>query len=319
MLKLIGDGLLAIFPVAREASEYAPRSGRHRRHLMRWRRWTREPPRALRDGAACRGGQLRQYRRRRPARLHRDRARRHAHRRLEPPTKELHLAPVDRIRRRWWRRRCSRSAASATRLRRAGRRLRDRWHEPVSHDTVPTRRAGGSTAGPRRTTRAGLRPAAAAVPPGQFRLDGKRIEAKVRLVPGQVVRVPPLGDAGDGAEGRPKPARSEDKAFHPQPRRLRGRAADRAEQAGRPRRPGWQRHHRHVDGLLDALAKKGERPKLVHRLDRDTSGLLMVARTAAAARELAFAFQQHKDAQALLGHAAQGPRAQSRPDRPAAG
>ena len=51
---------------------------------------------------------------------------------------------------------------------------------------------------------------------------------------------------------------------------------------------------RHVDGLLDALAKKGERPKLVHRLDRDTSGLMVVARSAAAARELAFAFQQHK-------------------------
>ena len=41
-------------------------------------------------------------------------------------------------------------------------------------------------------------------------------------------------------------------------------------------------------------ARKGERPKLVHRLDRDTSGLLVVARTAAAARELSFAIQQHK-------------------------
>ncbi|HET6468831.1 MAG TPA: RluA family pseudouridine synthase, partial [Geminicoccaceae bacterium] len=52
--------------------------------------------------------------------------------------------------------------------------------------------------------------------------------------------------------------------------------------------------HRHVDGMLDALAKDGERPKLVHRLDKETSGILVVARTAAAARFLTAAFRAQK-------------------------
>ena len=47
----------------------------------------------------------------------------------------------------------------------------------------------------------------------------------------------------------------------------------------------------HLDRLLDALAdEKGQRPKLVHRLDKDTSGVLLVARTARAAGHFAKAF-----------------------------
>jgi 23S rRNA pseudouridine955/2504/2580 synthase len=49
---------------------------------------------------------------------------------------------------------------------------------------------------------------------------------------------------------------------------------------------------RHVDGMLDALAFDGERPRLVHRLDRDTSGVLLLARTARAAARLAEAFRR---------------------------
>jgi 23S rRNA pseudouridine955/2504/2580 synthase len=49
---------------------------------------------------------------------------------------------------------------------------------------------------------------------------------------------------------------------------------------------------RHVDGMLEALRnKKGEKPRLVHRLDRDTSGVLVVARTRLAAMKLAEAFR----------------------------
>ena len=46
--------------------------------------------------------------------------------------------------------------------------------------------------------------------------------------------------------------------------------------------------------MLAALASEGERPRLVHRLDRDTSGILVVAKTAAAAAKLTRAFRQHK-------------------------
>lgn len=132
---------------------------------------------------------------------------------------------------------------------------------------------------------------------GQFRVDGKRAEASTRLRPGQRVRVPPLG------EPRPEPA-----ARATPPRRL--SAADVAFVKGLVvhedetmiafNKPpglavqGGSGTTRHLDGLLEAFARKGERPRLVHRLDRDTSGLLVVARDAAAARELAFAFQQHR-------------------------
>ena len=49
---------------------------------------------------------------------------------------------------------------------------------------------------------------------------------------------------------------------------------------------------RSVDSMLESLrSKKGEKPRLVHRLDRDTSGVLVVARTRLAAMKLAEAFR----------------------------
>src|SRR5690606_39797647 len=49
---------------------------------------------------------------------------------------------------------------------------------------------------------------------------------------------------------------------------------------------------RHVDDMLEAFRnKKGEKPRLVHRLDRDTSGVLVVARSRLAAMKLAQAFR----------------------------
>ena len=55
---------------------------------------------------------------------------------------------------------------------------------------------------------------------------------------------------------------------------------------------GGSGHTRHVDAMLDALRdRKGQKPRLVHRLDRDTSGVLVVARTRLAAQKLAEAFR----------------------------
>jgi len=44
---------------------------------------------------------------------------------------------------------------------------------------------------------------------------------------------------------------------------------------------GGSKTHRHVDGLLDAFVEDDDtpRPRLVHRLDKDTSGVLLIART----------------------------------------
>lgn len=130
---------------------------------------------------------------------------------------------------------------------------------------------------------------------GQFRVDGKRVEASARLAPGQQVRVPPLGPLPDPAAAPTrKPLRAEDRDF------IRGLVIHEDARLIALNKPaglavqGGTGTARHVDGLLDALAHGGERPRLVHRLDRDTSGLLVVAKSAAAARELAFAFQQHR-------------------------
>ena len=53
---------------------------------------------------------------------------------------------------------------------------------------------------------------------------------------------------------------------------------------------GGTKTHQHLDRLLDGLADDGARPKLVHRLDKDTSGALLVARTARSAGHFAKAF-----------------------------
>ena len=131
---------------------------------------------------------------------------------------------------------------------------------------------------------------------GQFRVDGKRVETSARLAPGQVIRVPPLDEAVTAEVAKPRsqgPSR-EDAAF------LRSLIVHEDEAVIAFNKPaglavqGGSGTSRHLDGMLEALVRKGERPQLVHRLDRDTSGLLVVAKSAASARELAFAFQQHR-------------------------
>lgn len=126
---------------------------------------------------------------------------------------------------------------------------------------------------------------------GQFRLDGKRVAASDRVQPGQIVRVPPLDLAPEAARRGPSEADA---------RLVRGLVIhDDAEivvldkPAGLAVQ-GGSKTSRHIDGMLDALAKGGERPRLVHRLDRDTSGVLVLARTAAVAKTLMHAFQQHE-------------------------
>src|SRR5882724_3736627 len=131
---------------------------------------------------------------------------------------------------------------------------------------------------------------------GQVRLDGKRAQAGDRVSAGQVVRVPPLGAAPTSAS-TPRAA---------SPIREREAAAIRAaiiyrdddvialnKPAGLAVQGGTGTTH-HVDALLDALRFEAkERPRLVHRLDKDTSGVLLLARSAAAAAKLTAAFR-HK-------------------------
>ncbi|MEW5726594.1 MAG: RluA family pseudouridine synthase [Pseudomonadota bacterium] len=130
---------------------------------------------------------------------------------------------------------------------------------------------------------------------GQVRVDGKRVKSNQRLESGQQVRVPPV-PAGE-APPRPEPKRAEvDPAAA---RMLRDAVLYMDEDVIALNKPpglatqgGTGMADRHLDAMLDALKfDKPERPRLVHRLDKDTSGVLLLGRTAAAAAKLAAAFK----------------------------
>ena len=115
---------------------------------------------------------------------------------------------------------------------------------------------------------------------GQIRVDGKRAKPEDRLAAGQVLRVPPGGEI----TAKPKPRRREPTAE--QLAAAEAMLIHRTEAALVLNKPpglatqGGTGTHLHVDGLLDAFAGEDEpRPRLVHRLDKDTSGVLLIART----------------------------------------
>ncbi len=131
---------------------------------------------------------------------------------------------------------------------------------------------------------------------GQIRVDGRRAAANARLLAGQSIRIPPFAPPADGpANPRPEPAPRAGDADWLRARILHQDAALLVlnKPAGLAVQ-GGTRTTRHLDGMLAALAAGGERPRLVHRLDRDTSGLLVVARTAPAAARLTEAFRRHQ-------------------------
>ena len=130
---------------------------------------------------------------------------------------------------------------------------------------------------------------------GQIRIDSARAKASDRVAPGMVIRVPPLPDAE--APSRPYDA----KVNQSDARMIQDAVLWKDEHiiilnkpAGLPSQGGSGQGDRHVDGLTEAL-KFGykERPKLVHRLDKDTSGVLMLARTDRVARALSEALRNH--------------------------
>ncbi|MBV9539037.1 MAG: RluA family pseudouridine synthase [Acidisphaera sp.] len=127
---------------------------------------------------------------------------------------------------------------------------------------------------------------------GQVRVDGRRADAATRLAAGQSVRVPPLPattaprPVGTSSVDPALAAELQQRVLHRDEHVLvLDKPAGLASQGG----PGITRH---LDGMLDALRFGSEhRPRLVHRLDRDTSGVLVLARTPGVAARLAAAFR----------------------------
>ncbi len=127
---------------------------------------------------------------------------------------------------------------------------------------------------------------------GELRVNGRRAQSKQRLLAGQAVRIPPLrldesmprSAAGEGEPATREFLRSitlyedDDVLVLDKPMGL-------AVQGGSGTR-------RHLDGMLEALRDaQGQRPRLVHRLDKDTAGCLLVAKTRFAASALARTFR----------------------------
>lgn len=131
---------------------------------------------------------------------------------------------------------------------------------------------------------------------GQVRVDGKRVETSTRLAPGQAVRVPPgamVAEVSSEAPKRAMPRADGDDAaflrsitlFEDKDVMVLNKPAGLAVQGG----SGLTRH---VDAMLESLADaRGQVPRLVHRLDRETSGCLVVAKTRSIAAELAKTFR----------------------------
>ncbi len=128
---------------------------------------------------------------------------------------------------------------------------------------------------------------------GQVRVDGGRAKASDRIIPGQVIRVPPLPDTA-------APVRTAESRISAADTKMIQNAVIFKDEhliilnkpPGLPSQGGSGLGERHVDALSEAL-KFGykDKPKLVHRLDKDTSGLLMLARTDRVARALSEALR----------------------------
>jgi 23S rRNA pseudouridine955/2504/2580 synthase len=127
---------------------------------------------------------------------------------------------------------------------------------------------------------------------GQIRVDGGRVKPDTRLSAGAQVRVPPLPEAG--------PARDKGKLDPREIAYAKSLVLYEDEEVLALNKPaglavqGGTKTTKHIDRLLSAWGEGLERPRLVHRLDRDTSGVLVLGKTPAAAARLAGAFAKRR-------------------------
>ncbi|MBI6630302.1 RluA family pseudouridine synthase [Pontibaca salina] len=141
---------------------------------------------------------------------------------------------------------------------------------------------------------------------GELRIDGGRVKAATRVQAGQEVRIPPLPEA----DHRPAPAPS--RISQADARMIRDCVIYRDDHVLALNKPaglavqGGSGQSRHVDGLAEALMfDLDEKPRLVHRLDKDTSGVLLLARTRAVAADLTASFR-HRETRKLYWAAVAG-------------
>lgn len=129
---------------------------------------------------------------------------------------------------------------------------------------------------------------------GEVRVDGKRVETSTRLEENQKIRVPPLAmESAAPATAAPAPRPEDARAlaemtlYEDAHLLVLNKPYGLAVQGG----SGMTRH---IDGMLASLAKGDTRPVLVHRLDRDTSGVLLIAKNRRTAADLGEIFRSRQ-------------------------
>ncbi len=142
---------------------------------------------------------------------------------------------------------------------------------------------------------------------GELRVDGGRVKANTRLEVGQQVRVPPLPSSD-----KPAPAAAKSAISDADARMIRNAVIYRDDHIIALNKPpglpvqGGSKQTRHVDGLAEALRFDAEeKPRLVHRLDKDTSGVLVLARSRSVAKALTAGFR-HRDTRKIYWAAVAG-------------
>ncbi len=130
---------------------------------------------------------------------------------------------------------------------------------------------------------------------GQIRVDGARAKANTRLEAGMAVRLPPFMSKAASKDGPwQAPKKPNDKALAFLRPLILHEDSDMFvlnKPAGIAVQGGTGQGGRHIDGMLDALSDGEHRPKLVHRLDKETSGLLIIAKHPASAARLGDLFR----------------------------
>src|SRR6201996_6536447 len=143
---------------------------------------------------------------------------------------------------------------------------------------------------------------------GQIRVDGARAKADTRLTAGAQVRVPPLPDAPEPGDKKKQGLTERDIAY------AKAMVLYEDDEVLALNKPsglavqGGTKTTKHVDRLLSAWGEGLERPRLVHRLDRDTSGVLLLGKTPAAAARLSGAFAKRKAQKTYWAIVAGAPR-----------
>ncbi|MEM8771013.1 MAG: RluA family pseudouridine synthase [Pseudomonadota bacterium] len=127
---------------------------------------------------------------------------------------------------------------------------------------------------------------------GEVRVDGGRSKASRRLGAGEEVRIPPLPDSAITQKKRSPVSRDDEKIL----REIIIFEDDAMIAINKPfglAVQGGTKTTKHIDAMLGAFGDGDNRPRLVHRLDKETGGLLLIAKTRIAAQRLTADFREH--------------------------